>query len=256
MCNNIGEKIEMSKKKPSLQAVGLQPYRGQMKAVDTATAIQAARLNAKDLLQTAKMLFKKKQYNHSLAFSILAIEEAGKSQILIALFLGIDGPLEKHWSAYRHHTSKTVFFNFAIQARAQTVFPNIDQRDVDNIGTAGPSPEEMDAVKQLCFYSDCFASLEGPSVHLPKNVDRREQAECCLTEASVLINYLRDYPPEELEIWDKHVSLAKKKGLGLNEVLKPLQDELLQKGFIKDGQWAPILEACNELAMNPVNESE
>lgn len=232
----------MAKSKSSLQIVGLCPYRGHMNAVETATAIQAARLNANDLLQTAKVLFEKELYPHSLAFSILSIEETGKQQILMSIFLEIDGLLDKHWNAYKRHTSKTEFFNFAIQSRTQVVFPSLDPKNINEIGTAGPTPEEMDAIKQLCFYSDCFTTPEGLSVHLPRNVDRKEQAKGALAEATLLFGYLRDYPPKELEVWKKHVSLAKKQGLRFDEILKPLQDELLKEGFIKDGQWTSILK--------------
>ena len=52
------------------------PYRGGLTPAQAATAMQAARLNALDLMDTAEILFDVKRFAHSMAFSILATEEA------------------------------------------------------------------------------------------------------------------------------------------------------------------------------------
>jgi AbiV family abortive infection protein len=230
----------MAKRKPSLQSVGLQPYRGTLSATDCATAIQAARLNARELFKTAKLLFDQGRYAHSLAFSVLAIEETGKQNILMALFLGLDEP-EKAWADYRAHTAKTALFNFAIEQRVMAEFPQVEARFAKQVATSGPKPEDLDAAKQLTLYSDCFLSPEGPAVHFPMNIDWREKAEHLLVEAQVLVNYMRDYPQEELEVWRKHWNYRQGQGLSQAVMLKSLHEELLQKGFIKAGQWEPIL---------------
>ena len=66
-------------------------YHGELTPVHSATAMQAARLNALDLLDTAEMLFYFKRHAHSVAFSILSIEEAGKLVYLQLVFLGFGG---------------------------------------------------------------------------------------------------------------------------------------------------------------------
>lgn len=232
----------MPKHKTSLQAIGLQPFRGQLNALDAATAIQAARLNARNLLYSASALFEKGCYAHSLALSILSIEETGKLQIIMGLYLGFSGESDS-WKAYRKHTSKTAFFNFAIRTRAQTELSDIEEEFAQKILQSGPSPEDLDSAKQLSIYSDCFSSPDGIAVHLPANLDWREKAVQCLTEAFVLVAYMRDYPAEELEVWKKYSVLASKQGISFREVLKPLHQELLRKGFINDNQWRLILKA-------------
>lgn len=62
-----------------------KPYGGELDSQQAASAMQAARLNAIELLDTADILFNLKRFPHSVVFSILAIEEAGKLPILQAL---------------------------------------------------------------------------------------------------------------------------------------------------------------------------
>jgi hypothetical protein len=64
----------------------LTEYRGPLDAVAAATGMQAARLNAVDLYETATTLFEARRYSHSVAVAILAIEEIGKRALLLSIF--------------------------------------------------------------------------------------------------------------------------------------------------------------------------
>lgn len=237
----------MTKKRSSLRIVGLESYSGPLSPLDAATVIQAARLNAIDLLETAKLLQDKGRYCHSIAFSVLALEEAGKAQLVLSLLIGDASNSKELWKAYRRHTEKSALFNFAIEMRAAVHFPKLSSEELKKIKEAGPTPEDLDAAKQLAVYSDCFSSPEGPAVHLPRNLDCKERCEQLVTEATVLVSYLRDYPPEELEVWAKYGSLAREQGRSLAEIIEPLHKELIEKGLLSSDQWAPIFEFIKQV---------
>ena len=99
----------------------IKPYGGQLNAHQAAAAMQAARLNSLDLVDTAEILFNLKRFAHSVPFSILAIEESGKIIILQAILLGFDD-LPKLWRAYRRHQAKTAHLNIGIRARVRATF--------------------------------------------------------------------------------------------------------------------------------------
>lgn len=236
----------MGKEKSSLTRIGFGLYRGKLTPLQAATAIQTARVNACDLLETSKLLYENRRYIHSLAFSILAIEEGSKGVILMGLFLGVV-PENEGWKAYRQHAQKASWLNVAMEHRIAATFPEMPLQKAREIGAAGPRPEELDALKQLCLYSDCLSSEDGtPIFHLPRTMDRqKDRALAALHEAEAIVLYNRDYPPEELEVWLKHYREGRKKGQPVTETTKMLYHELLEKGMIKKGQWDQILRVLD-----------
>ena len=217
-------------------------YIGPLTAEQAAAAMQAARLNALDLLDTAELLYSHKRFAHAVALSTLAIEEAGKLPLLQLIFLGFGGDRSKVWKAYRLHRAKTAGLNPGMEARIRATFPEIPLADVQEIGKVGPSPAVLEANKQLAIYSDCLRTLDEFVCHLPRNTDWRHQAWERLCEAQALVYGLRDYPPEELEIWLKHGSAVRERGGDIRAMLKGLHQELLDKGYVKEGWWKAILE--------------
>lgn len=216
------------------------PYRGRLTPAQAATAMQAARLNALDLLETAEILFDLKRFAHSVVFSILAAEEASKPPLLLSILLGF-GNKEGLWRDYRTHKAKTQFLNPGIQARIRAALPEVPLELAKDIGERGPTPDDLEIQKQRAFYSDCLKASGGVQVHLPRNVDWRQIAWDRLCESRALVSALRDYSPEELKIWLKHAEEAQKNGASFATVLEPLHKELLEKGFVKEGQWTTIL---------------
>lgn len=216
-------------------------YFRELSSCDAATAMQAARLNAKDLVDTAKLLFKAERYAHSTAYSILAIEEAGKKQILFAIFLDVVGDRQKAWKEYWQHRAKTEPLNLAIESRVRATFPSLGRSAAKEIGAMGPTPDELEDQKQRAVYSDCLDEAGKLAAHLPRNVDWRKPAWDRLCEAEALVAALRDHSPKELDIWLRYARKAKAVGVPLSSVLKPLHDELLAEGFVKAGWWDTIL---------------
>lgn len=236
----------MPRKERSTRSV---PYRETLNSLQTATAIQAARLNALDLLDTAEILCDLKRYSHSEALSILAIEEASKVALLQMVFLGF-GKQSDLWRYYRTHKAKTELLNPGIEARIRAEFPEFPSEFAKATGDLGPTSEELELAKQRAIYSDCLKIDNDLVVHLPRNTDRRQPASDRLFEARALVHTLRDYSPEELEIWLKHAKKVQRNKGGFADMLEPLHKELLAKGFVKEGAWNTIL-ADNVPRKNP-----
>jgi AbiV family abortive infection protein len=218
-----------------------KPYAGDLTAMEAASAMQAARFNARDLLETAEILYDLKRFAHSIVLSTLAIEEAGKVPLLQAIFLGFGGDRSKLWKAYRQHQAKTQTLNPGIYARVRAVLPEVPPNAAKEIGMSGPTPRELETAKQKALYSDCVQLPEGFVCHLPRNLDWRQEAWDRLCEAQVLVFHLRDYPPEELEVWLKHAREAQARGGDVGNMLVTLQRELVEKGFINKGSWDKML---------------
>jgi AbiV family abortive infection protein len=222
-----------------------EPYQGDLQPIHAASAMQAGRLNAVDLIDTAEILYNLKRFAHSTVLSTLAIEETGKLPQLLMIFLGF-GNRARLWGSYRQHKAKTISLNPGVEARVRVAFPEIPDAEVREIGSLGPSPGELESAKQRALYSDCLRTREGFVCHLPHNIDWRHDAWERLCEAKVLASALRDYPPEELEVWLKHAKAVQAQGLGYRDMIEPLHAELLEKGYIKEGQWAVLLKMLHD----------
>jgi hypothetical protein len=53
---------------------------------------------------------------------------------------------------------------------------------------------------------------------------------------------LRDYPPEELEIWQFHFQSAISNGRSPLSALLGLEQELKARGYIQEGWWKTLIE--------------
>lgn len=238
----------MGKEKNSTEANMLKPYRGKLDPLSAASAMQAARFNAIDLVETSQLLYDTKKYAHSMAFSILSIEESAKPMIIFFIFLEFND-LKVLWNGYRQHKYKSNFLNPSIMWRAHALFPDLDTETLELI-SQGPPPWYLDGMKQRALYTDCLEIPNGVWCYLPRNANNKldEEARKRLDEANSLAYSLRDYPPEELVVWYKHLrQLTKKKKEEWKGPIKALRDELLEKGFIKNGQWDPIIKVFDNL---------
>lgn len=210
-------------------------YRGPLDAVAAATGMQAARLNAVDLFETAKTLFESRRYAHSIALAILSLEEMGKRALLLSIFLtGADA--DPKWRNYRRHIAKTVGLNHLLVGLALAYFPGLDADTLSAVAV-GPSPEQLEVQKQLALYSDCLASQAGPVWHLPRNLDWRPEADARLAEAAAVVLNARDQTPEELALWYKHLHGVKgSDDEGIKQAVRALDAELRENGFQASGR--------------------
>lgn len=221
---------------------GVIPFDESLTAVAAANSIRSARMNARDLMETAELLFTLKRFAHSQAFSILAIEEAAKVGILIMIFLEIGGDRQSLWRQFRSHRAKTSWLNPAIESRIRAVFPGIPHETAAEIGKAGPGPDVLETNKQRAFYSDCVWLSGSFESHYPALAEWRVHAWERLCEAQAIISGLRDYSPDELGLWHSHVGRAIAQKKSPLEVLPELHKDLLSHGFVQDGWWKTLLE--------------
>jgi len=52
---------------------------------------------------------------------------------------------------------------------------------------------------------------------------------------------MRDYSPEELDVWRRHADEARAASSDLRDVLRVLHAELVAKGFLREGSWDSLL---------------
>lgn len=234
-----------------------KPFNGRLTPVNAANAIRSARLNARDLVETAELLFSLKRFPHAMAMSILAIEEAAKVGQLLMIFLEIGGETGKVWKSYRSHRAKTSWLNSAIESRVRATFPNIPREAAKQVGAAGPTPEFLETSKQRAIYSDCI-DVNGDFVaHCPNLAEWRQDAWERLCEAQAVMGALRDYPPAELQVWQEHVSRAIQAGKNPVSALPDLHADLMEKGFVEEGWWDTLLrDAQAEMAATEHSGSE
>ncbi len=218
-----------------------KPYTGALTSVAAANAIRSARITARDLMESAELLYNLKRFPHAVALSILAIEEAAKIGVLLMIFLEIGGEHARLWKQYRNHRAKTAWLNPAIEGRIRAMLPKIPREHVKRIAALGPSPEQLENSKQRAIYSDCL-SVSGDFVaHCPDLAEWRETAWERLCEAQAVISALRDYPPDELTLWHRHITRARNEGRDLHSTLTDLHKELLENGFVQEGWWDTLL---------------
>ena len=218
---------------------------GKLDTKQAASAMQAARLNSIDLLDSAEILFKQERFAHSVLFSILAIEESGKIIILQSILLESDGR-KKLWQSYRLHRAKTEYLNLGIMGRIRATFPNIPIDEAQKIAANGPTPKDLETSKQRAIYSDCI-DLSGEFIcHLPRNVDWKQEAWERLCEARAIVLAPRDRTPEELDVWVKHVTASNNSKKTLAEILPDIHKELMKKGFVEEGWWEIGRASCRE----------
>jgi AbiV family abortive infection protein len=221
-------------------------YAGELDVQQAAAAMQAARLNSVDLLDTADILFSLKRFAHSVAFSILAIEEAGKLVILQAILHGFD-ERPKLWRSYRLHRAKTENLNLGIMARVRATFPEIPLDQAREVAARGPSPDDLETAKQRAIYSDCIEHSGELLCHLPRNADWRQEAWERLCEAKAIVLAPRDRSPEELEVWVRLISEARAADKSVADVLPDIHKELIEKGLVEEGWWETLLRDIEAL---------
>jgi AbiV family abortive infection protein len=177
----------------------LNPYKGSLKPDEIAAGMNAARRNAKRLCEDAELLIKNDRYSSATCMAILAIEEAGKLQILRELALARDGKeIKDAWKSYRSHTSKNVTWILPslVSKGAKTLedFREIFDSNSDH-------PQILDQLKQVGFYTDCLGKKHWSE---PGDVINKETATSILKVALISLAG-NEVTAREIELWIKHM---------------------------------------------------
>lgn len=225
-----------------MQGARLEQYCGLLSAEEIARGMNAARDNARRLLEDARLLLDKGSYATAFALAALSIEESGKLSILRGLALARDeGEAKKYWREYRSHTRKNLLWPLIDTAasgarRARDFAPLLDP-DAEH-------PHLLDKLKQISFYTDCFRKGHWS---VPGDVINKELAEGLLLTAGVLTGTW-NVTSEEIELWIQFLQPVWMKSRALMEDalfqwdkemrrrgLGGLNDSVTMEAFFKDG---------------------
>jgi len=178
----------------------LDQYKGRLTPSQVADGINAARRNAKRLVDDAESLLKAGSFPTAASLAALAIEEAGKVSILRSLALARnEAEAIDAWRDYRSHTRKNVTWLIgelaAKGARMLDDFAPLFDPESDH-------PHLLDQIKQLGFYTDC---LEKAHWSDPSRVIDESLAQSLVFTAKILSTGDNTVTPKEIELWIRHV---------------------------------------------------
>lgn len=203
-------------------------YSGELTPAMAARGVQAVMANAEQLLTEAILLWNNKHFCRAVVLAILAIEEAGKSQVLLHILCSkTDGARRKLWKEFRTHTSKTGIAAVAhIQATTAATLDAalIDWNDV---------PKMFEDWKQSALYADAFGKGYW---RIPEEQVPLEKAQWVVATAQRVITSkgMNVYANEKyLELWKKHACIAQEKDkVEWALAMIKLQEEAFSAGLI------------------------
>jgi AbiV family abortive infection protein len=154
-----------------------------------------ARQNAERLADDAKTMLTLGRTPTAAALAILAIEEAGKRNILRGLSTAkSDEEAQLAWRAFRSHRHKNGMWILPV------LYAEGARRLCDLTPTVDAKAEHtamLDAIKQVAIYSDCLAERHWSD---PRECIDRELAEA-LVFAAELLSRGETIPSREIELW-------------------------------------------------------
>lgn len=177
----------------------LNQYSGPLTPAQTAEGINAARRNARRLLKDAHQMLEAQCHPSAAALAILAIEEAGKTAILLGMAVAqSEDERRRAWKAYRSHTKKNVLGGVADRvargARHLEDFAPLFAEDAEE-------PYLLDHVKQVSFYTDCLGKAHWAE---PSTVIQPDLAKTLVANAELLCRG-HDVTEREIQLWVEHL---------------------------------------------------
>ena len=177
----------------------LQQYKGDLDSTQIANGMNAARRNARRLVDDAKLLLDAGRFPTAAALAVLSIEESGKISILRHLaFAPESADRRKIWKGYRSHRSKNVAW----------ILPSLvasGADDLDSLRLASePSAEHtalLEQFKQISLYTDCLGNANWSEPE--KVVD--EQVASYLVRIADLKAVKSTTTVTEIDLWKEHL---------------------------------------------------
>ena len=161
--------------------------------------MNAARRNARRLVDDAKLLLDAGRYPTAASIAALSIEESGKNGVLRGLALAPNKEVRRSaWKDYRSHRSKN----------AAWILPDLvakGARDLDSLRPATDASAGhtalLDQAKQIGFYTDCLgdAHWSEPEKVVDENLSRP------LVEIADILASSEVVTVKEIELWVKHM---------------------------------------------------
>lgn len=173
----------------------LDRYIGVLSADEIAAGINVAIRNAARLATDARILLDAHRFPTAASVAALAIEEAGKVSILRRLSVARDEKVAKViWREYRNHRAKNSMWILpSLVASGATSLVHF----IDAVDQEGEHTAILDAVKQLGFYTDCYANGHWSE---PLEVVDEELARQLVHTAEAISSKV-EVTPREIELW-------------------------------------------------------
>ena len=209
----------------------LNAYKGKLTPAQIAKGINAAKRNAKRLLDDAKLLLEAKRYPSAASLSILSIEESGKVTVLRSIALARnDKEIKDCWKDYRSHTKKNVAWLLpqlvAQGARRLDDFQPLFDENSDH-------PYVLDQLKQIGFYTDCLGNSHWS---IPEEVIDEQLARMLVKIASIFAKDT-ETTPKEIELWIKHIGpVWMSNAAWMKKALANWYTEMQQHGLVSEGE--------------------
>ena len=208
----------------------LRQFKGNLTPAQAAEGIRVAVHNARGLLKDAELLLENERWSRACALAILAIEEAGKPEIIRGLLLARDGKeLKRAWQSYRSHAKKNVSW----------ILPQLvieGSRNLEDFASIFDETRDhaqlLDSVKQIALYSDSCGNCHWS---LPSHVIDANLARTIVSIAKVLIpeGEAAMSSEAELELWIKHMQPIWKQDMKLMKLaLVACYEEAKEKGVL------------------------
>ena len=177
----------------------LQHYIGELDASQIAQGMSLASRNARRLFEDASRLLKCERFPSAASLAALSIEESGKLNVLRFLAMApSDNVRRQAWRSYRSHRSKNMMW----------IVPELfadGARTLEELRAAtDPAAEHtavLDNMKQLGFYTDCFADARwsDPVEAIDETIART------LVDTAGLLAQTKEITTKEVELWIAHM---------------------------------------------------
>ncbi len=177
----------------------LPQYKGKLTSKQIAEGMNIANRNALRLFQDAKLMLDNGRVPSAIALSILSIEESGKTTVLREIALARDQKeLISGWREYRQHTSKNqhwLFIDNVLRGASRL-------KDFGNLYDSTSShPQLLDAIKQLCLYTDCLGNGKWS---IPDDTSDIDLAKALIAVAECFCQS-DEVTEQEIDLWVCHM---------------------------------------------------
>lgn len=209
----------------------LDSYKGKLSNKQVADGINAARRNARHLVEDAQILLESERYPTAASLAILSIEESGKEHIIRGMATAeADNEVLQQWKDYRSHTKKNIMW----------LLPQLFMEGARHLDDFGPlfesvaeHPYTLEQVKQIGFYTDCLGKANWSE---PTGVIDKDLAIMLVQTAKIFLKK-GEITTQEIELWVKHMGPVKNGDfLQQKEALLHWYAEMHELGLVTKGE--------------------
>jgi AbiV family abortive infection protein len=214
--------------------------------MQVAEGMNAARLNAKRLIDDARLLLASDRIPTALSLAILANEEAGKLPILRYLSITEnDSERRRAWGDYRSHRKKNLLW--ILPDLVAKGFQSADDFFSAVFDEAADHGAVLDSLKQIGFYTDCLGKAHWS---IPTEVISGDLARSIVKVGEILAGN-RKIEVEEVELYVKYLKPARYSSKAMREATIKWHKALVARGLISESK----MEAFYKVGISALGKS-